>query len=71
MNGGGLRYANIQCSGINPFSVRFVKPCKKVVAVAVIPQQVLLFALSLVLSKPDLFTAQQQKQVETFRSWNK
>jgi hypothetical protein len=58
-------------SGINPFSVHFVKPCKKVVTVAGIPEQVLLFALAFVLSKLDLFTAQQQKQVETFRSWNK
>jgi ribosome-interacting GTPase 1 len=44
---------------------------KKVVTVAVIPEQVLLFALSFVLSKLDLFTAQQQKQVKAFRSWNK
>lgn len=51
INGGGLRYTYIHCSGINPFRVRFVKPCKKVVTVAVIPEQVLLFALSFVLLK--------------------
>ena len=46
INGGWLRYINIQCSGINPFSVHFVKPCKKVVTVAGIPEQRLMFAVS-------------------------
>jgi len=71
INGGGLRYANIRCSGINPFSLHWVKPCKKVVTAGGIPEQRLLFVPSFVLSKLDLLTAHQQKQVETFRSWNK
>lgn len=43
INGGGLRCTNIQCSGINPFSLHWVKPSKKVVTVGRIPEQRLLF----------------------------
>jgi hypothetical protein len=59
INGGGLHYADIHFCGINPFNVHFVKRVKKVVKVTGVPKQMLLFALSFVPSKLDLFTAQQ------------
>jgi len=57
-------------SGLILSACSLLNRVKKVVTLAGIPEQSLIFC-TFVLSKLDLFPAQQRKQVETFRSWSK